>query len=163
MAGLTQPLEFKKGMQCAPQAGFDFVPFLDAILIALFVALNTSPFIIAPGAAIELSNSATQFARSSAPTAVLTVGRNELYFFEGAKLSRLTLQDHLREYVKASGPGDPVPTLLIKADASLSTNLLFQLMDMARSAGFTQVHLAAEFPQRPGEFDQGGESGGGEP
>jgi biopolymer transport protein ExbD len=148
MPGITQPLEFRKFIGCAPKSGFDLVPFLDAILIALFVALNASAFIIAPGTAIRLPESSSAEMGQSSVSAVLTVDRNELYFFDGAKLSSLTLESHLADYVRQrdlAKDGTPA-TLLIKADATISTGSLFQLMDLAGRAGFSRVHLASELP-----------------
>jgi biopolymer transport protein ExbD len=147
MAGLTQPLEFRRFLRSAPVAGFDFVPFLDAILLAMFIALNVSAFVIAPGTTIRLPESAAVEAPRESPTAVLTVDRNQLYFFQGVKLSPLTLESHLATFVEelnTDDGDDPSATLLIKADASISTNNLFGLMDLARRAGFSRIHLAAE-------------------
>lgn len=146
MAGLTQPLEFRKHLLCAPKRGFDVVAFVDAVLIALFVALNTSAFVLSPGTAVQLPVSGTMESAQHLPTAVLTVDRNELYFFEGRKLATLSLEAQLAtfvENVRLEDPGQGA-LLLLKADASITSETLFKLMDLARSAGFTQVHLAAE-------------------
>jgi biopolymer transport protein ExbD len=146
MSGLTQPLEFRRHMTSAPKQGFDVIPFLDAFLIVLFVALNTSAFVVAPGATIQLPVSSTVEASPDVTTAVLTVDRNQLYFFEGRKLAEISLQARLKDYVdlvKLSGPEEET-VLLIKADSSITSSTLFQLMEIARNAGFNQVHLAAE-------------------
>lgn len=148
MPGITQPLEFRKFIGCTPKSGFDVVPFLDAILIALFVSVNVSAFVIAPGTQIRLPESTSTELGESSVAAVLTVDRNELYFFDGTKLSSLTLESHLAEYVsqhEVGKHGNPA-TLLIKADATISTGALFRLMDLAGRAGFTRVHLASELP-----------------
>lgn len=147
MAGITQPLELRRFLSSAPRPGFDFVPFVDAMILALFVALNVSAFVITPGTTIRLPEStAVETARES-PTAVLTVDRNQLYFFQGVKLSRLTLEEHLAEFVggvNRQETDDREVTLLIKADASIPTSDLFRLLDLSRKAGFARVHLAAE-------------------
>ena len=146
MAGLTQPLEFRKYITCMPRPGLDTVPFLDAFLIALFVALNASAFVLAPGTSVQLPQSSTMESIETAPTAVLTVDRNELYFFEGQKLARLSVASQLRKYVDsldAAGAG-AAPVLLLKADSSITSATLFNLMDIARQAGFSRIHLAAE-------------------
>ncbi|HSH08839.1 MAG TPA: biopolymer transporter ExbD [Oceanipulchritudo sp.] len=150
MAGLTQPLEFRKFIRSAPQPGFDVVPFLDAILIALFVALNASVFVLAPGTIVHLPQSDTLEAAQSAPTAVLTVDRNELYFFKGRKLAKVSLEGQLRQYIEDLGPKhqESGAVLLLKADSSITSATLFSLMDTARKAGFSQIHLAAEL--KPG-------------
>ena len=143
MAGLTEPLEFKRHLRCAPKPGFDVIPFLDALFIAAFVALNASAFVLSPGTTVQLPVSQSLETNRVGPSAVLTVGRNELYFFEGRKLSKLTLQEHLTRYV-SSKKTETAPVLLLKADESITSSTLFSLMDIARSAGFSEVHLAAE-------------------
>lgn len=143
MAGLTEPLELRRHINCRPNHGIDMVPFLDAVLIIAFVALNASAFVLSPGTAVQLPVSQTMETARSAPTAVLTVDKNELFFFEGRKLSRLTLEEHLSTYVGATG-GSEAPILLIKADATITSATLFELMDTARRAGFGEIHLAAE-------------------
>ena len=146
MAGLTQPLEFRKHLQCAPKRGFDVIPFLDAFLIALFVGLNASVFVMAPGTAVQLPGSAAMEPAQTLPTAVLTVDRNELYFFEGRKLSTVSLNDRLEAFVNKAEEetGQQGAVLLLKADSTITSEILFNLMDAARDAGFTEVHLAAE-------------------
>ena len=94
MAGLTQPLEFRKYMTSTPRQGFDFVPFLDAVIITLFVSLNISAFVFSPGTSIRLPASPYLLATQADPTAVLTVDRNQLYFFEGLKLAPDNLEKH---------------------------------------------------------------------
>jgi biopolymer transport protein ExbD len=155
MPGITQPLELRKYITCRPRSGFDVVPFLDVILIALFVSFNVSAFIIAPGTAVRLPASNSLELQSGSVAAVLTVDRNELYFFEGEKLSSLTLESHLRDYVRENklGSEERPATLLIKADATISTQALFNLMDLAARAGFTEVHLASELPFEKELFD----------
>ena len=146
MARLTQPLEIRKYMRSAPRPGFDVVPFLDALLIALFVSLNASAFVLAPGTTIQLPSTQRMETIQAAPTAVLTVDRNELYFFHGKKLAKGSLESQLKRYIDTLKPSTDQggAILLLKADADLSSKALFDLMDIARRAGFTKIHLAAE-------------------
>ena len=143
MAGLTEPFEFKRHLRSKPTQGFDTVPFIDALLIAMFIALNSSAFVLSPGTSVELPVSSVLESLDNAPSAVLTVGRNELYFFQGKKLAKVTLQEHLEDFV-GNYAGDTPPVLLLKADASIPSARLFSLMDIARQSGFGEVHLAAE-------------------
>lgn len=144
MAGLTQPLEFRRFIRSEPRPGFDVVPFFDALLIATFIALNFSVFVIAPGASIQLPDTSSLQSVQNAPTAVLTIDRNELYFFGGSKLSGQTVGQHLAGFIRKHPDAGGKATLLIKADSSISTGVLFNLMDIARECGFARVHLAAE-------------------
>ncbi len=147
MASLTQPFAFRNHLTSRPAAGVDAVPFLDLILIALFAGLNLSRFVLAPGIAVQLPTSSSRQILPQGPAAVLTVDRNQLYFFEGGKFTAATLETRLRDYLQqaSSRPtAQPGAVLVIKADASITAETLFWLMDLAREAGFTQVHLAAE-------------------
>ena len=152
-------------MLSGPKAGFDFVPFIDAILISLFVSLNISAFVHSPGTSIQLPDSPQLLATQANPAAVLTVDRNKLYFFEGLKLTRNNLESHLNNFIdeRKFGPDNGEATLLIKADASIQTDELFQLMDIAQRAGFTQVHLAAEPSIRRSGADWEDEDESGQP
>jgi biopolymer transport protein ExbD len=163
MAGLTQPLEFRKHLLCTPKRGFDVIPFVDAVLIALFVALNASVFVLSPGTAVQLPVSGTMESAQDLPTAVLTVDRNELYFFEGRKLATVSLETQLTAFMEnlQLEDADQGAVLLLKADASITSETLFKLMDIARSAGFTQVHLAAEPLSRADSPWEEGDSGTG--
>lgn len=149
MAGLTEPLQFRAFMRSAPAAGFDAVPFLDALLTIIFLAVNTSLFVFAPGTAVELPQTEVAGGRLDGRVAVLTVGRNGLYFFDGQKVGENTLEERLRGYAASAGiagkRGDGVAEiLLIKADRAIAGGELFGLMDVARAAGFKRIHLAAE-------------------
>jgi len=146
MGSLTQPFEFRNRMASPPAAGLDAVPFLDLLLIALFAGLNLSRFVLAPGAAVQLPTSGSHQILAAGPAAVLTVDRNQLYFFEGSKFTAATLEPRLREFLRShpSAQGTAEAVLVIKADATITADTLFWLMDLAREAGFSQVHLAAE-------------------
>jgi biopolymer transport protein ExbD len=138
---VSQPLNLRAMIQTAPKPGFDFVAALDLILIALFFALNGSQFIFAPGAQVDLARTSHPELGRSMPSVVLTVGRNGVFFFENQKIDRSELEGRLEDYISTKGEGG---ALLLKLDQSLSLKDLFDLMDVARTAGFARVQLAAE-------------------
>jgi biopolymer transport protein ExbD len=148
MPGLTQPLDFRRHLRRPPAGGLDPVPFLDLLLVGLFLALNFSAFVIAPGSRIDLPRSESEGFLVSSSTAVLTVDRNQLFFFQGAKLSEAGLPGHFRRYLEDLPEEASAPSLLVKADTSIEAGVLFRLMDLARQAGFTKIHLAAESSPR---------------
>lgn len=138
---VSQPLNLRAMIQTAPKPGFDFVAAIDLILIALFFALNGSQFIFAPGAQVDLAQTGHPELGRAMPGVVLTVGRNDVYFFENQKIDPSELEARLRRYTREYGEGG---ALLLKLDQSLALESLFHLMDVAREAGFSQVQLAAE-------------------
>ena len=149
MASLTEPLQFRNLIRSAPKGAFDAVPFLDAVLIGLFIALNTSAFILAPGNSIELPRSESSEFLPPQGVAVLTVEQNGLFFFAGEKVSAGRLEERLATFVEKQGASVSTRhggflTLLVKADETIPSSELFSILDSARMAGFARVHLAAE-------------------
>lgn len=138
---VSQPLNLRSMIQTAPRPGFDFVAAIDIVLIVLFFALNGSGFIFAPGTEVDLARSTHPELGGPIAPVVLTVGRNEIHFFENQKIDAAELPRRLAAYV-ATQP-EP-PSLLLKLDRSLPLEKVFALMDAARAAGFARVQLAAE-------------------
>lgn len=144
MHSISEPLEFRKYMRAHPTSAWDSIPWLDVLLIVVFIATQSAWFVTAPGTSLQLpqGNSSGAFLRE--PTAILSVGPNELYFFDGEKVSQVALAKRLNEFVLRSRSVKSEVTLLIKADQQVPLQLLFNLMEYARMAGFSMVHLASE-------------------
>jgi len=140
---ITRPLNLRALLTCAPIKGFDFVPVLDLLLIALFLGLSSSRFVFAPGASVALPEMRNSSLGGLTPTAVLTVGRNDLVFFGGRKIPFAALEETLRRYMDQRADSAEPPVLLIKADASIDISGLARLFDLASRAGFVHVQLAA--------------------
>lgn len=134
-------------MRSHPKDTIDVVPFFDLLLIGVFVSLNFSTFISAPGIEVTLPSSPNFSTTQAAPVAVLTIDRNELYFFEGQMLTRETLRDGLQRYMQENPmieEGRREAGLLLKAHRDLPSNVLIETMDLANDLGFTSIHIAAE-------------------
>jgi len=147
MASLTQPLDLRRFIRITPKSGFDCLPYLDFTLIVAFIFINVSSFVILPGVAVELPSGRSAASVAGEYTTVLTIDRNEAFFFEGNKIPASGLEEHLRTFVDEFRPGlrnPPHVTLLLKSDASVSASFLIELMELARSAGFSRVLLASE-------------------
>lgn len=138
---ITQPLNLRGYLRSAPQSGWDVIAVLDLALIAALLFLNHSRFVFAPGAEVDLVRTRSETAGTLAGTAVLTVERNGLLFFDGRKVTAATLQEALLEFT-AGHTGEAV--LLLKLDRSLSLEELFALFEIARISGFDRVQIAAE-------------------
>jgi len=142
MRSLTQPLGFRQHLKTAPANALDPVPFLDVLLVAALLALQSSRFVLAPGASIELPQINETLDLATVPPVVLTVDRNGLFFFQGKKLNQGQVAGELGAY--AGKLEDANPVLLLQADSSIPAELLFQLFESARMAGVERIQLAAE-------------------
>jgi biopolymer transport protein ExbD len=135
-------------MRSHPKDKMDLLPFLDVLLIGLFVSLNFSSFIMAPGIEVTLPESSHFSGNPSAPVAVLTIDRNELYFFEGQMLTWDSLKGSFERYLsesRANSAAQKDALLLLKAHRDLPLEVLIKSMDLANETGFTSIHLATEF------------------
>lgn len=135
---------WKQYIKSSPTKGFDALPFFDVLLISCFIAINFSQFILTPGVQVELPRSMEFTESKVAPSAVLTIDRNELYFFQGKMLTADSLAEGLIRYTQELPDTSRAGTLLIKAHRQLSTEVLLHSMDKAREAGFSSIHIAAE-------------------
>lgn len=142
MTRLVEPLNLRAKLRQQPGKDLELLPFLDILLIGLFLAIGSSRFVSAPGVLVELDHIYAPDSVILSNAAVLTVDRNQLIFFEGLKIPMPLLEETLRKYRMQNT--SPVSTLLIKADISMPLNELFSLFELAKSSGFTRVHLAAE-------------------
>ncbi len=146
---ITSPLELKRQLP-EPDNRINLVPFFDLCVIGLFFALYSSRFVFAPGVTIDLSEVDVS-ARTGLPTpAVLTVRDNNILLFEGEIFRLEALNEKLAQFVieeKIEGAA-----LLIKADKSVAMQEILHICDLARKAGFEQVHLAADERLKREEF-----------
>jgi len=139
---ITEPLNFRGYIRVAPKVGFDLVAVLDLILIIAFLGLQSSRYFFAPGAEVSLVETRTPELGGVMPSAVLTMGRNDLIFFEGKKIAPQALASVFAEYL--GNELEPSVVLLVKMDKDLNLEKVFWLFDLAKEAGFERVQLAAE-------------------
>ena len=146
---ITGPLELHRQLD-VPDRRFDPVPFLDLCIIGLFMTIFGSRFIFAPGVPIDLPVVAAEGREGIPTTTVLTVRRDGLILFEGGDFRLDTLTAGFGNFMK--GNRDASPVLLVKAPQNVEVQVLMEIFDRARTAGFVKVQLAAEEKKRPVEF-----------
>ena len=139
---ITQPLNFRSFVRRVPGLGFDAVPFLDVILLFVFLGIGSSSFIFAPGVDVDLARIDSGISGSVGSTAVLTIMPNEQFFFEGRKIPREALEPALAAYAEML-PAEQ-RYLLLKVDLATSTEETFAIFSMVRRAGFDRVQMAGE-------------------
>ena len=140
---ITRPLDLSSRLRPAPRS-FDFLFFVSTGLIALMFVLFGSRFVLSPGLGVDFTVPPAAVAINAAvPTAVvIAVKGSDLAFVEGAKVDAAGLRRWLIERAK----GHEGLRLLVQADASVSTKDLTDIYEMARTAGFAGVQIAAEPP-----------------
>ena len=94
---ITSPLDLRRHLSEIDQR-FDFVPFIDLILIGLFSVILGSRFVFAPGLDVELPKVDSEVLTVLPTAAVLTIRENEMILFEGDRVRIGGLEQKLGEH-----------------------------------------------------------------
>lgn len=137
----TQPLQLRSRLRSPRDLGWNFIPLVDLAIIGLLLGLHAYRFVYTPGPQVDLPRIPSATFTTSVSPAILTLGRQDMLFFQGQKVLPEALDGTLREYAALHSPPPP---LLVKMDASLSVQDLADILATARAAGFPSIHLAAE-------------------
>ena len=110
------------------------------LLLLMFFLLNDG-FVLQPGVSIDLP---TAPFRNGAPfdSVVLTVTQEGLLFLDDERTAMTGLQAEL-ESARHRKPG---AALLVEADGRVRNSVLMDIYNLAVSAGFTKVEMAARVP-----------------
>lgn len=147
---LSSPLGLAR-YQRWPAQGFDPVPWIDLLLVALFGLLLQSDLVFNRGAAVDLPRLDAGMTEAAQVAAVLTY-REDMFIFEGAPYQIDNLdRGFARFFDRATGPLAPqAPVLLVKLDRSLELEQFLEVAAAARAAGFVRVQVATfEEPEGP--------------
>jgi len=135
---ITQPLELDKHLRPPPRS-FDVFFYVNVGVLALFLTLFTSKFVLAPGQTISVPE-LPRGAVAAQPTGlVVNLQRDNLILFEGGRYSMDGFQQRLGEVVAAKGP----TRLLLRVDRQTSAQALVTFTAVATAAG-CDVQIAAE-------------------
>lgn len=146
---ISRPINLRGFLNTQPRPGFDWIAVVDIVLIVLFLGLNTSQFIFAPGTEVELSPVLNPEQGALMPSAVLTAREDGSFYFDNQKIAGDDLEEVLKNYV---GKQRGAAVLLVKADRRLVLSNAFEIMEYAKKAGFSRVLLAGEPESREEVF-----------
>ncbi len=150
---ITRPLDFVSRLSPPPR-DMDFVAWVNVGVIVLFFGLLGSRFILAPGVdvqtggltpALDLPSAMGSTIGTGAASVVVSYRRDNIILFEGGMYSPLELKRQLEAYV-AKHPG---AVMLVRADRQVTAQALFELWDLAKQIGFSNVIMAVEPQARP--------------
>lgn len=144
---ITRPLNLAAHLR-APDRTFDPVPWINLLVLFVFVGLLQSRFLLAPGVTIDLPSQTEASLGAVQTTAVLTMsasglaGDRPLILFQGKALNLDQIEGPLTDFVRLAKAEETL--LLLKADRNVRAQHLITLCEIARRAGFGGVQLAAE-------------------
>lgn len=143
----VQPFAFRERLRQV-DTRIDFIPVLDMIVIAMLVSLLFTRFVSLPGIRVDLPTTEMRMQHSAQTVAVLTIGNNGMFFFDGAVVNSATIEAGFRRYIQSTDRETQV--LLIKANDVMQMQDFLQLCEIAKAAGFDQVQLAGK---KKGDFE----------
>ena len=146
---ITSPLDLRRHLSEIDRR-FDFVPFIDLILVGLFSVILGSRFVFAPGLDVELPKVDSEVLTVLPTAAVLTIRENKMILFEGDRVRIGGLEQKLGEYMTKKKFDKTI--LLVKSDQSVEVRILLEILDLARRSGFSRVQIAAEEKVSTAEF-----------
>lgn len=140
----VRPLQLERELTPIDRS-FDVIPLIDVLLIAFFFSLLGSRFIFAPGVQVDLPTVAADSIVGLPTVAVLTIKEDNMLLFQGNIHTIASFEAAMRNYLQDSGTSNAV--LLLKPSRTVSMQTFLSVCEIANSAGFRKVHIAAEANQ----------------
>ncbi len=137
---ITQPFEFEKHLRPAPRS-FDVFFYVNVGVLALFLSLFTTKFVLAPGVPISVPELGDANKNAQVTGLVVNLQRDNLILFEGGRYSMDGFKQRLGEVIAAKG----TTRLLLRVDKQTSAQALVTFTSIATASG-CDVQIAAEAP-----------------
>ena len=124
------------------KAGFDPVPILDMLVLALLLSLLFTRYLIFPGVRVDLPKTELSIQQEASRVVVLTIANNGMLFFKGGVYRQNSIEKAFRQYF--AGGQSEATVLLLKTRASMDIQQFLDLCQMAQEGGFSEVQIAAD-------------------
>lgn len=139
MKKISSPLGFKQKTEShAP--GFYVIPFINVLLIAVFISILSSHFVYTPSLSIELPKASGKILGGAPSLCVVTVSQPNLIFFDGKVYQTDNLQSAFSKYIEKKKLKEP--HLLAKLGQQVNMQTFYKICEIAHDAGFASVMLA---------------------
>ena len=116
----------------------DPAPLVDVIFLLLLFFILSSPFVMQSGFGVVMPSSSRTTVTTFQPL-VLTVTRDNLFFFNNQPTTPEKLEQSLRDAVQQGRSHE----LIIKVDRQVSLETVTKIWTIALRAGITMVNVAA--------------------
>jgi biopolymer transport protein ExbD len=138
---ITRPLDLASRLRREPRS-YDWLFLVNGGLIVLFFGLFGSHFVLAPGLSVDFQlpqvPGATAGARFGVTHRLDVTGEGQIFTVEGVR----KVAD-LAEWFEREAKTVPQPVLLLRASGEVRTQLVFEIANLAKAAGF-EVQTAGD-------------------
>lgn len=139
MKKISSPLGFKQKIEYQ-SPGFFAIPFINVLLIAVFISILSSHFVYTPSLSIELPKSSEKILVGASAPSIITVTQPNLIFFNGKIYNLNNLQPAFSKYIETKKLQNPI--LLTKMGHQVDIQTFYKICEIAEDAGFSSVMLA---------------------
>ena len=129
----------KKNTQRRLISEINVTPFVDVMLVLLIVFMITAP-LLQTGVEIDLPNESTPNIKDNEDPIIISINKKNEIFIKEKKLDLPTLNSKLKEIKKAN----PEIKSYIRADKSVTYEVLMKVMKQIMDGGITDVSLITE-------------------
>lgn len=140
--GFTSPFGLLSRLKRA-NAGLDWVPALDMVVIALLFSLIFTRYVVVPGVEVALPATDLRMRSSEESVAVLTLQNRGMLFFNGSIYNQDSLEQAFGDYMDTEEPSKR-SVLLVKAEADIGLEEFLEICRLAESSGFLRVQLSGK-------------------
>jgi len=123
------------------ESAIDITPMLDVVFIMLIFFIVTATFVKEAGIDVNRPDAATATQQEKANILVAISANNEIWIDR-----RMIDIRAVRPNIERLHAENPQGSVVIQADKDSKTETLIKVMDAARSAGVTNVAIAAQDP-----------------
>lgn len=149
----TQPFGYQEIIR-KPSRAMDWIPVLDLIVVALFLSLLFTRFVVMPGVQVDLPRTEMQMQHDGDAVAILTVGTNQMLFFNNAVFDASTIGRAFVKFIDEESE-QAASVLLVKVQSFMDMQTFMDLCELAQEAGFGQVQIVGQKEKEP-EVSVGG-------
>ncbi len=118
----------------------DLTPMVDVVFLLLIFFMISTTFVETPGLSINLPKSAAHQIKQKNKEVRVYLRADGTIFLEQQQIAMDALTEQLQSYGEQAAD----TTFLLMADKDTLHGRVVQLMDVARSAGFTRLAIATE-------------------
>ena len=131
---------FKRRIAEAPRV--DLTPMIDVVFLLLIFFMISTTFVEKPGLKIDLPESSAQQLKQEDKEVQLYLTASGDIYFKRQPITIAQLSEKLADF----GPVAAKMTFLLMADQDALHGKVIQLMDLAKTAGFSKLAIATDKP-----------------
>ena len=126
------------------ESRFDLTPLVDVVFLLLIFFMLSTTFIVAPGIKVKLpKSSSTDISREKKEVRVVMAKDNKIFVQQ-----KLVSIEELGKYLKKAARESREGMVIIQADERVPHGKVVEVMDVAKTAGFSKLAIATRPKER---------------